>query len=150
VRRLVDLSMPVHADMLTFPRVPPPALCVYESHTEFAERIGAAEHGVDSLTASYLVVQNDHVGTHCDARKHIVPDAGGPDTIPLEYCYSDGVRLDFRHKEKGTRIFPDEIDEALEKIGYELKERDIVLIHTGAGAYNTEERYKTDFPGMTA
>ncbi len=70
--------------------------------------------------------------------------------IPLEYCFSDGVRLDFRHKEKGTRIFPDEIDEALEKIGYELKERDIVLIHTGAGAYNTEERYKTDFPGMTA
>ena len=60
------------------------------------------------------------------------------------------MRLDFRHKEKGTRIFPDEIDEALEKIGYELKERDIVLIHTGAGAYNTEERYKTDFPGMTA
>ena len=77
-RRIVDLSMPVHAGMLTFPRVPPPALCVYESHTEFAERIGAAEHGVDSLTASYLVVQNDHVGTHCDARKHIVPTAPGP------------------------------------------------------------------------
>ena len=44
----------------------------------------------------------------------------------------------------------EEIEEALDKIGYELKERDIVLIHTGAGAYNTDERYKTDFPGMTA
>ena len=33
------------------------------------------------------------------------------------------------------------------EIGYELKERDIVLIHTGAGAYNTEERYSTDHPG---
>ena len=63
-RRLVDLSMPVHPDMLTFPRVPPPALCVYESHEDFAERIGAAEYGVTSLTGSYLVVQNDHVGTH--------------------------------------------------------------------------------------
>ena len=41
-RRIVDLSMPVHPDMLTFPRVPPPALCVYESHEQFAERIGAA------------------------------------------------------------------------------------------------------------
>ena len=38
--RIVDLSMPVHGDMLTFPRVPPPALGVYESHTVFAERIG--------------------------------------------------------------------------------------------------------------
>src|SRR5207253_126919 len=70
--RLVDLSMPVHADMLTFPRVPAPALLLYESWT------------------------------------------------------------------------------ALAQIDYEVKERDIVLIHTGAGAYNTDERYKTDFPGMTA
>lgn len=147
--RLVDLSMDVHMDMLTFPRVPPPILSLYESWTEFAERIGAAEYGATSLTASYVVVQNDHVGTHMDARKHIVPEAPGPEGIPLEYCYSDGVVLDFRHKEKGSRIFPDEIDAELERIGYTLKERDIVLIHTGAGSYNTEERYRTDHPGMT-
>src|SRR5262245_29423038 len=149
--RLVDLSMPVHADMLTFPRVPPPALLLYESWTEFAERIGAAEYGATSLTASYLVVQNDHVGTHVDALKHIRgPEAPGVEDIPLDYCFSDAVVLDFRENEKGTRILPEEIDERLERIGYELKERDIVLIHTGAGAYNAEERYLTDFPGMSA
>jgi kynurenine formamidase len=137
-------------DMLTFPRVPPPAITVYESHRDFAERIGAAKYGVDSLTASYLVVANDHVGTHCDARKHIVPTAGGPESIPLEWCVSDGVLLDFTEAEKGHRITPDEIEAELDRIDYELKERDIVLIHTGAGAYNTEERYRTDHPGMTA
>jgi kynurenine formamidase len=142
--------MPVHMDMLTFPRVPPPAITVYESHRDFAERIGAAKYGVDSLTASYLVVANDHVGTHCDARKHIVPTAGGPESIPLEWCVSDGVLLDFTEAEKGHRITPDEIEAELDRIDYELKERDIVLIHTGAGAYNTEERYRTDHPGMTA
>ncbi len=150
MRRIVDLSMPVHAEMLTFPRVPPPALCVYESHTEFAERIGAAEHGVDSLTASYLVVVNDHVGTHCDARKHIVPTAGGADTIPLEWCMSDGVLLDFTDREPGDIISAADVEGALERIEYTVKERDIVLIHTGAGAYNTEERYRTDHPGMSA
>jgi len=35
--------------------------------------------------------------------------------------------LDFRHKPYGWRIFVDDINEALEKIGYTLKERDIVL-----------------------
>ena len=150
MRRIVDLSMPVHADMLTFPRVPPPALALYESHTEFAERIGAAKYGVDSLTASNLVVQNDHVGTHCDARKHIVPTAGGPETIPLEYCVSDGVLLDFTDKEPGYVITAADVQGEVERIGYRLKERDIVLIHTGAGAYNTEERYRTDHPGMSA
>ena len=150
MRRIVDLSMPVHNDMVTFPRVPTPALCVYESHTEFAERIGAAEYGVDSLTASYLIVVNDHVGTHLDARKHIVPDAGGPDTIPLEWCISDGVVLDFTHLQPGDIIGAPDVEAALDRISYEVKERDIVLIHTGAGAYNTEERYRTDHPGMSA
>jgi len=149
--RLVDLSMPVHRDMLTFPRVPPPTIVMYESWQEFAERIGAAEHGADWLTASYLVITSDHVGTHCDSVKHLRgPDAPGVEGIPLEYCFSDGVRLDFRHKESGAGISAAEIDEALDGIGYELKPRDIVLIHTGAGAYNTEERYRTDHCGMTA
>ena len=93
---------------------------------------------------------NDHVGTHCDARKHIVPTAGGPDTIPLEYCMSDGVLLDFTDREPGDIISAADIEAALEKIDYTVKERDIVLIHTGAGAYNTEERYRTDHPGMSA
>ena len=150
MRRIVDLSMPVHADMMTFPRVPPPMLLVNESHEQFAERIGTKAHGVAMGTAHYLVVQDDHVGTHCDARKHIVPDAGGPETIPLEYCMSDGVMLDFTGAEKGHVISAAEIEAELERIGYEVKERDIVLIHTGAGAYNGEERYKTDHPGMSA
>ena len=102
------------------------------------------------LTAHYVVVQDDHVGTHCDARKHIVPDAGGPETIPLEYCFSDGVLLDFTWAEKGHGITAAEIEAELDRIGYEVKQRDIVLIHTGAGAYNDEERYKTDHPGMSA
>jgi kynurenine formamidase len=150
VRRLVDLSMPVHMDMLTFPRVPPPAITVYETHEQFAERIGAAQYGVTSLTASNLIVVNDHVGTHCDARRHIVPTAGGAETIPLEWCLSDGVVLDFTGAEKGHGITSQEIEAELDRIGYEVKERDIVLIHTGAGAYNTDERYRTDHPGMTA
>jgi kynurenine formamidase len=102
------------------------------------------------LTAHYMVIQDDHVGTHCDARKHIVPDAGGPETIPLEYCFSDGVLLDFTAAEPGHVIGADEVEAELDRIGYALAERDIVLIHTGAGAYNSEERYKTDHPGMSA
>jgi kynurenine formamidase len=151
VTRLLDLSMPVHRDMLTFPRVPPPTLVMYESWSEFAERIGAAAQGADWLTASYLVIQNDHVGSHCDAVKHLRgPDAPGVEGIPLQYCYSDGVVLDFRDRPSGYRILPGDVDAELARIGYTLKERDIVLIHTGAGAYNTEERYRTDHCGMTA
>src|SRR6516162_10218060 len=85
--RLVDLSMPVHRDMITFPQIPSPTLLMYESWTEFAERIGAAAHGAIWLTASYLIIQGDHVGTHCDAVKHI----RGPEAT--RYLISQGIRL---------------------------------------------------------
>jgi kynurenine formamidase len=135
--------------MVTFPRIPPPSLLMYDSWQDFARGVGADEYGVDMLTASYLVIQSDHAGTHMDALKHIKPDAPGAEGIPLEYCFSDGVVLDFRHKEYGAGISAAEIDEALEKIGYELKESDIVLIQTGASAYNDDKRYLTDHCGMT-
>ena len=90
------------------------------------------------------------MGTHVDAVRHINRDGSDITGIPIEYCYSDGVVLDFTNREPGYRITVEDIDQALAKIEYSLKERDIVLIHTGAGAYNTEDRYKTDHPGMTA
>lgn len=149
--RLVDLSMDVRMGMQVFPRVQPPVMLMYESWEEFAERIGAAEHGATSLTASYLVIQGDHVGTHIDALKHVRgPDASGPEGIPLDWCFSDGVVLDFRAKEFGAAIMVDDVTTALKKISYELKERDIVLIQTGASAYNDDDRYHTDHCGMTA
>ena len=93
--------MPVHNDMVTFPRVVRPSMVMYEDWQEFAEHIGAAKHGVDWLTASYLIVIGDHIGTHIDSLRHMRDDAPGPEGIPLEYCYGDGVCLDFRHLPKG-------------------------------------------------
>lgn len=148
--RIVDLSMPVHNDMVTFPRIVRPTLVMYETWEEFAERIGAAKYGATSLTASYMAVLSDHVGTHIDARKHLKKEAPGPEGIPLTACYGDGVVLDFCHKEKGAGISAAEVQEALRKIEYAIKPRDIVLIQTGAGSYQSEDRYLTDHCGMTA
>lgn len=147
--RIIDLSMPVHNNMVAFPRIARPVLLMYESWSEFAERIGAAQYGADWLTAHYLVVLSDHVGTHIDSLKHMRQDAGGPESIPVEYCYGDGVVLDFRHKEFGAAITTEEVQAELKRIDYTLKPLDIVLINSGAGAWQDEERYLTDHCGMT-
>jgi len=55
--KLIDLSMPVHNDMISFPRVVRPALVMYETWQQFAERVGAAKYGVDWLTAHTHVTQ---------------------------------------------------------------------------------------------
>ena len=149
-RKIIDLSMPVHNDMMAFPRVVRPSMAMYESWQQFAERIGAAKFGVDWLTASYLIVLGDHIGTHIDSLRHLRDDAPGPEGIPLEYCYGDGVCLDFRHIPKGAGITTDDVKQALTKINYTVKPLDIVLIHTGAGAIQSTEAYLTDQSGMTA
>jgi kynurenine formamidase len=76
-------------------------------------------------------------------------DAPGPESIPLEYCYGDGVCLDFRHLPKGAGISVADMKEALAKINYTLKPLDIVLIHTGAGKIQDSDKYLTDHVGMT-
>ena len=133
---------------MVFPRVVRPVLLMYEDWEQFAEGIGAAEHGVTSLAASSMTVLGDHVGTHIDALKHFRKGGAGPEGIPIEYCYGDGVVLDFRHMENGAAISVADVQKALGKINYEIKPLDIVLIMTGAGSYNHEERYLSEHCGM--
>lgn len=147
--KLIDLSMEVSGDMVVFPRVARPILAMLESWEEFATNIGAAEYGAAWLTAHYVVVLGDHVGTHVDSLRHLRNDAPGPEGIPLAYCYGDGVVLDFSDKPVGYGIKVEDLQTALKKIGYILKPLDIVLIKTGASRYNTELRYLTEHCGMT-
>ena len=149
VRKIIDLSMEVSREMVTFPGIAKTLITMLESHEEMATNIGAAKHGVTSLTAHNLLILSDHAGTHIDSRYHIVKDAPGADGIPLEYCYGDGVVLDFSDKPVGYMITAADVQNQLKKIGYTLKPLDIVLIKTGASRYNNEERYLVEHCGMT-
>lgn len=149
-RRIIDLSMEVSNDMIVFPRVARPIMVQLESHEDYARNIGAAEYGVTHLTAHCIVVLGDHVGTHIDSLRHMRKDAPGAEGIPLEYCYGDGVVLDFADKPAGYVITVEDIEKALKKIDYEIKPLDIVLIKTGASRYNNTERYLTEHCGMSA
>jgi kynurenine formamidase len=77
-----------------------------------------------------------HAGTHIDAPWHYGPKSEGKpsktiEEMPLEYCFGDGVVLDFRRFGDGYVITAADIDEELERIGYKIKPLDIVFIMTG-------------------
>jgi kynurenine formamidase len=81
-----------------------------------------------------------HAGTHLDAPYHFYPTMNGGepawtiDQVPLEWCIGNGVRVDFRDKPDGYKVMAKDFEEYFEKIGYTLKEGDIVLLNTGASA----------------
>lgn len=147
--KIVDLSMEVSMGMITFYGVPRPIIAMLESHEEYATNVGAAQYGVTSLTAHHIVVLSDHAGTHLDSMFHVVKTAGAAETIPIKYCYGDGVVLDFSDKSIGYGITAIDIENELKRIRYSIKPLDIVLIKTGASRINKETRYLTDHCGMT-
>ena len=55
------------------------------------------------------------------------------DEVPLEWCFSDGVKLDLRSYEDGYVLTEIDIKSELKKINYKLKPLDIVFVNTSAG-----------------
>jgi len=99
------------------------------------------------------VILSTHSGTHLDAPWHYAPISEGKkaktiDQIPLEWCYGNGVVLDFRRKKDGALITIEDLEKALKKIRYRIKPRDIVLIMTGADRYWGKPEYLVKGCGM--
>lgn len=153
--RFIDLSASLENDGGKFSEE-----IKYIDHEEaveiFAKRRGVAAS--DLPDGKYCAVENvslsTHTKTHMDAPWHYGPTSEGKqaktiDEIPLEWCYGDGVVLDFSHKKRGEPITVEDVRQALNKIGYTIKPFDIVLIRTNASKHIGEEGYENMHPGMS-
>jgi len=94
-----------------------------------------------------------HIGTHLDYSFHYGSQSEGrasktADEIPLEYCYQNGVKLNLAHKKPNEVIKAEDIELAFNKINYQLKPRDIVLLYTGADKLYGGPKYFSDYPGV--
>jgi kynurenine formamidase len=159
--RLVDLSITIESGLPSDPPVSIPKV-VYIGHAEGKETMKQVFPGIEDSDlpgglgwAAEEVTLTTHSGTHMDAPYHYHPtqDHGLPsltiDEIPLEWCFHDGVLLDFRHKGDSYGITVTDVEEELKRIGYEIKPMDIVLIQTGADALWGKSEYLARGPGMT-
>jgi kynurenine formamidase len=68
----------------------------------------------------------------------------------VEWFFADTVVLDMRHIERGGLVSVDDVQTALEEIGYALKPLDIVLIQTGADKLWGTSEYMLAGVGMAA
>jgi kynurenine formamidase len=158
--QLIDLSITIEPDLPSDPPMMVPQV-EYVDHDTGAQQMEQFFPGLMRKDlpkglgwALEKITLTTHSGTHLDAPYHYHPtmDRGKRaltiDQIPLEWCFSDGVRLDFRHKSDGDRITADDVQQELDRIGYTLKPLDIVLIQTGADDAWGTEKYLTRGAGM--
>jgi kynurenine formamidase len=154
--KIIDLSVTLENNLKhTFP----PEI-TYIDHREIIKSRGTKmglkpeDYPDGAALAMEKVTLVSHAGTHLDAPLHFGPYSEGKpsktiDQIPLEWCYSDGVVLDLRHKTEGESISLEDIQEALRKIEYRVKPYDIVLIMTGADKFFYDPNYPDKHPGMS-
>lgn len=149
--KCIDLSITIAPKV---PSDPPEGIpqIEYRSHEQTGSMAaGVFDCSLDDLPngfgwATEFLRLSSHTGTHMDAPYHYYPTmnhgerAWTIDEIPLEWCYGNGVILDFTDKGDGYKLMTADFQEALEKLGYSLQPNDIVLIRSGAATrWGTEE-----------
>ena len=150
-RKFIDLSVALEMGIVSDPPMALPEI-EYIYHAKSADQICSFFPGLDKKDLpgeEGWAVENlkisTHNGTHLDAPYHYHSTMDGGeraitiDEVPLDWCFNDGVKLDFRHFEDGYVVTPNDIDAELDRIGYQIKPFDIVLVNTSAG-----ERYGYD------
>lgn len=157
---MIDLSRPLeNTDYADPPGLGPKV--DYFAHADTAGQVLAFFPGVgrDQLPggegwAVERVTLSTHNGTHLDAPYHYHSTMDGGkraitiDEVPLEWCYSRGVKLDFRHFGNGYVATANDVEAELSRIGHELRPLDIVLVNTAAGARYGQPDYVATGCGM--
>lgn len=160
-QKLIDLSIAIEEGLPSDPEMMIPKVD-YIDHAVGADQMEVFFPGLkkEELPAGLgwaleFVHLTTHSGTHLDAPYHYHPtqDQGAPamtiDQIPLEWCFQDGVLLDFSHKADGERITAQDVEDELKRIEYNIKPLDIVLVRTGADAFWGKPEYLVKGAGMT-
>ncbi len=125
-----------------------------ESQRRRAKLLGLRTDQIPLIGANDHVITLSHAGTHVDAPWHFGPTSeGGPsktiDQVPLEWCYGNGVLLDFsRTKKPGEAITTDDLKKELSRINHSLKPTEIVMIRTGAEDYEDDPKFEEMASGL--
>jgi kynurenine formamidase len=159
-RKLIDISVPLQNDVPADPPGNHPAI-QYIDHQQglprmlqFFDGLKAEDLPDGQGWAVETINLSTHNGTHLDAPYHFHPtmDNGKPamtiDDVPLEWCFNDAVKLDFRDKADGYVCTADDVKRELDRLKYRLKPLDIVLVNTSAGKAYGEPHFIDTGCGM--
>jgi kynurenine formamidase len=150
--KFIDLSIPlINPNELLFDPGGTELKIEYNDHSTGAKQMGLIfnltpekDLPIGKGWATERVTIGTHNGTHMDSPWHFAPiqdretkerKAMTIDEIPLEWCIGPLIVLDCTDYEDGYILTPDDIDQKLKDIDYELKGGEILCIHTKAPQY---------------
>lgn len=133
MKRFVDLTMPLHEGMQTFPTHWHP----------FVEVTQLGRHGIENRETRKIVL-GTHTGTHIDAPRHFIPNGATVDEIPLEQISGPARLLDFTDVPDRSGVDADMIREAAQGRSVER----VLIRFDGSRRLGTMDYY-TEQPWLT-
>ena len=159
-RKIIDISIYLENDVVSDPERYRPKI-TYFNHQDTFSQIHSFFPGLKKedlpdgeAWAIEKVELITHNGTHLDAPYHFHSTMNKGqrsitiDEVPLDWCFQNGVKLDFRHFEDGYVATAKDVEEELSRIHYELNPLDIVLVNTRAGSRYGNDDYVSSGCGM--
>ncbi|MGM0582024.1 MAG: cyclase family protein [Bacteroidota bacterium] len=125
---IIDLSQEIYEGMPVFKDLPQVKMEIHNSHEEWA----GIQNPEKRTAAVHKLELGEHTGTHVDAINHMAKQYEGQsiDKMPLSMFYTEGICLDFSHKNLEELIEPHEVELACKKANVEIKKDDTVLLYT--------------------
>jgi kynurenine formamidase len=164
-RQIIDLSIYLENDVISDPPGFGPKI-KYFGHEDTFHQVEPFFPGLEKddlpdgeAWALELVELNTHNGTHLDAPYHFHSTmnlaisgekerAISIDEVPLEWCFQNGVKLDFRHFDDGYVVTAADVEAELTRIDHKLQALDTVVVNTRAGSRYGQDDYVSSGSGM--
>lgn len=145
---IIDLSQEIFEGMPVYKSLPQVKMTVHNTHEQWDN----IKNPTTKTPAVYKLEMGEHTGTHVDALNHMEAKHIGKsiDTMPLSMFYTEGICLDFSHKNLQELITSTEVKDKLQESNLSIKKGDTVLLCTNhyQKHFNTENWSKG--PGITA
>lgn len=126
--QIIDLSQEIYPHMPVFKGLPEVHMTVHATHEQWEGIENPSTH----TPSMYKLEMGEHTGTHVDALSHMGREFAGQsiDTMPLSMFYTEGICLDFSHKNLQELIEPTELEAACKLANLEIRKGDTVLLYT--------------------
>jgi kynurenine formamidase len=147
--KIIDLSQEIYTGAPVWPGHPETKVTVVATHEETRTSGRFTE---DYSYTAEKIEMSTHGTTHVDSISHIDPSVDAPsiDEIPLDWFYTGGICIDLSHIPPRTEYTVEDIEEALDKYGLDIRKGDTVLLYSGHyGRTWGTDAWLTEYPGLS-